>query len=581
MEEGPGDVFGAHEEVVAKLAAFVFSASVGTIVGAQPVRGVEPSGPEAPAFRFVDVAAASGVTTVLHAGRPGKDHLLDSAGSGVAFLDYDGDGRLDIYLVNGWLLDGSKIAERGRNSLYHGRPDGTFEDVTDRAGVGGEGHWGAGVSVADVDADGRPDLFVTSFGPNVLYRNRGDGTFENVAARLGLETPGWNTGAAFFDADADGDLDLYVCSYIDCTLDDVLHATRSLDWKGKEKVAFGPFGLKGAPDHFFRSEGGARFTDAIAAVGLTDRALAFGFMPRAADFDGDDDVDLYVANDSDGNYLYRKDDDGTFQEVGVWSGCALEANGRSQASMGIAVADVAGEGPLDVLVTNFSEDFTTLYRAMGGGLFDDASRETGIGPATYLPMSWGTAFGDFDNDGDLDLVIANGHIYPQIDAHPEILGSYRQKNLLLANDGRDAPQFRDVTASAGSGFQVLESSRGLATGDYDNDGDLDILISNLDAAPTLLRNDSRTGSWSTVMCTIPGGPSPPVGTLITLEAGGRVQRRDIASNESYLSSHDPRAHFGLGTIETVERIDVRWPDGTHSVRENVAARQIVHVVKGE
>ena len=533
------------------------------------------------AFHFVDVAAQSGLTSVLHAGRPGKDHLLDSAGSGVAFLDYDGDGRLDVYLVNAWLLDGSKVVERGRNSLYRGRPDGTFEDVTERAGVGGEGQWGCGVAVADFDADGRPDLFITNFGPNILYRNRGDGTFENVAAKVGLESPAWNTGAAFFDADTDGDLDVYVCSYIDCTWDDVLHAKRTLDWKGKAKVAFGPFGLEGAPDHFFRSEHGTRFTDATVAAGFADRGLAFGFAACAADFDGDDDVDLYVANDSDGNYLYRQEEDGKFKEVGIMSGCSLDGNGRSQASMGVAVADVVGKGPLDVYVTNFSEDFSTLFRAIGGGLFEDASKETGVGPITYMPMSWGTAFGDFDNDGDLDLVEANGHIYPQIDAHPKIMGTYRQKNTLMANDGRSArPQFRDVTSQAGSGFQVLESSRGLATGDYDNDGDLDILISNLDAPPTLLRNDSPGGSWLVVTCVIPKGPSPPIGTRITVKAGGQVQRRDIASNGSFLSCHDSRAHFGLGSIQTVDEVDVRWPDGTHTVKHKIAARTFLTITKG-
>ena len=532
-------------------------------------------------FHFVDVAAEAGLSTVMHAGRPGKDHLLDSAGSGVAFLDYDGDGRLDVYLVNGWLLDGSTVVARGRNSLFRGLPDGTFEDVTDVASVGGEGHWGGGISVADVDADGRPDLFVTNFGPNVLYRNRGDGSFENVAARAGLESPGWNTGAAFFDADDDGDLDLYLAKYIDCTMDDVLHAERTLLWKGKEKVAFGPFGLPGATDRFFRSDGGARFTDVTSASGFDDLAHGFGFVVRAADFDGDEDVDLYVANDSDPNYLYRREGDGAYREVGLWSGCALDAAGRAQASMGLAVGDVVGEGPLDVYVSNFSEDFSTLYRSLGDGLFEDVSEECGVGPVTYLPMSWGTAFGDFDNDGDLDLVEADGHIYPQIDAHPEILGTYKQRNILMENFGRGAtPQFRDVTAEAGPGFGIRECSRGLATGDYDDDGDLDILISNLDAAPTLLRNDSPGGSWLLVACRISGGPTPPIGTRITVKSGGRAQTRDVASSESYLSCHDSRAHFGLGAAEVVEEVDVRWPDGTHAIVRDVRARQILDVVKG-
>jgi len=528
-------------------------------------------------FRFVDVAAEAGVTRVTWAGRPGKDHLLDSAGTGVAFLDYDGDGRLDLYVVNGWRLDGSRIVERGRNALYHGLPGGRFEDVTERAGVGGDGVWGAGVAVADYDADGRPDILVTGFGRNLLYRNRGDGTFEEVAARLGIESPGWNTGAAFFDADGDGDLDLYVASYIDCTLEDVPQAKPILDWKGLEKVAAGPFGFKGAPDHFFRSEGGARFTDATREAGLEDTALGFGFAVRAGDFDGDGDPDLYVANDSDPNYLYRNEGDGTFREVGVWSGCALDANGAAQASMGIAAGDMNGDGLLDLVVTNFSQDFSTLYRGLGQGLFEDASEETGVGPITYLPMSWGVAFADFDNDGDLDLVIANGHIYPQIDRHPEIAGTFRQKNLLLENrDGR----FYDVTARAGPGFEALESSRGLAVGDFDNDGDLDIAFTNLDAPPTLLRNDSPGGSWIEIDCRLPGGGANPIGTTVTIRSGGRVQRRDIASGDSYLSSHDPRPHFGLGAARRVDSIDVRWPDGGHTFRSDVAAGQIVTIVKG-
>ncbi|MGH2688623.1 MAG: CRTAC1 family protein, partial [Actinomycetota bacterium] len=538
--------------------------------------GGPPHGP-ATRFRFVDVAAGAGLTRVTLAGRPGKDHLLDSAGAGAAFLDYDGDGRLDLYLVNGWRLDGSRVVERGRHGLYRGLPGGRFEDVTDRAGVAGEGVWGSGVTVADYDADGRPDLLVTGFGPNVLYRNRGDGGFENVAPRLGLEAPGWNTGAAFFDADADGDLDLYVASYIDCTLEEVLQARPTLDWKGLEKVALGPFGLKGAPDHFFRSEGGWRFSDATAASGLEDRGLGYGFAVRAADYDADGDPDLYVANDSDPNYLYRNDGAGGFRDAGVWSGAALDAGGAAQASMGIAVGDATGDGLLDVFVTNFAEDFSTLYRGLGGGLFEDASEESGVGRGTYMPMSWGASFADFDNDGDLDLVVANGHIYPQIDRHPEIVGRFRQRNLLLENrDGR----FVDVTAQAGPGFAIEESSRGLAIGDYDDDGDPDILVTHLDAPPSLLRNDGRGGSWVEIACEIPGGPAIPIGTTVTLTAGGRTQQRDLASGDSYLSSHDPRLHFGLGEAETVETIEVRWPDGSRTIRRDVPARRLLTIRKG-
>ncbi len=527
--------------------------------------------------RFVDVAAQAGVTRVLEAGRPGKDHLLDSAGSGAAFLDYDRDGLLDIYIVNGWRLDGATVVERGPNALYRGRPDGHFEDVTLAAGVSGEGQWGAGAFAADYDADGWPDILVTNFGPNLLYRNKGDGTFENVARRVGIETPGWNTGAAFFDADGDGDLDLYIASYIAATMDDVRSAKPSLSWKGLEMVAFGPFGLKGAPDHFFRNDGGT-FVDATTAAGLDDRALAFGFAVRALDIDFDGDVDLYVANDSDANYLYRNEGNGTFREIGTWAGCALDEKGAAQASMGIAAGDVTGDGRWDLFVTNFAEDFSTLYAGAAGEVFEDVSRATGIGPMTFRPMSWGTAFADFDNDGDLDLVVANGHIYPQIDKHPELVGTFAQRSLYAENlgDGK-TPLFRDATADAGPGFEMLRSSRGLAAGDYDNDGDLDLVLTNLDAAPRLLRNEGSVNSWLTVVPESRRGAIGPIGTTVTITVGGTKQMRDIASGDSYLSTHDPRPHFGLGAASTVDEVDVRWPDGSHTILKSVPARQMLKI----
>jgi enediyne biosynthesis protein E4 len=538
-------------------------------------------------FRFVDVAPRLGLSRVLEAGRPGKDHLLDSAGAGAAFLDYDKDGRLDVYLANGWRLEGDKVVSRGKNALYHQRADGTFEDVTDTAGVGGEGEWGAGVAVADYDNDGWPDILVTNFGRNVLYRNLGNGRFENVAPRLGIETPGWNTGAAFIDADGDGWLDLYIAQYIDCSMDDVLKAKRTLSWRGLEQVAFGPFGLKGAPDHFFRNVKG-RFVEATDEAGLKDLALGFGFAVRAADFDDDGHPDLYVANDSDPNYLYRNDGTGHFKEMGVPSFSAFDANGAAQASMGLAAGDVDGDGITDLFTTNFSEDFSTLYRGLGHGFFEDVSRASGVGPITYRALSWGTALADLDNDGDLDLVVANGHIYPQIDAHAQLIGTYRQRNLLLENRSvRDdvpggappEPLFRDATPGAGPGFAIERAHRGVAVGDYDNDGRLDILVTALDSPPELLHNEGATGSWLTVVCEDPG-TAVAIGARVTVTAGGRTMARDVASGDSYLSSHDPRLHFGLGKAEKADEVTVRWPDGTKSVRRNVAARQFLVVRKG-
>ena len=581
MEEGRGRLGQAHR------AGPVGALALGLALAALLAAAAEAPTP-AGRFRFVDVAARLGIERVLLAGRPGKDHLLDSAGTGAAFLDFDRDGRLDVYLVNAWRLEGARVVERGKNALYRQRPDGRFEDVTDGAGVGGEGAWGSGVAVADYDNDGWPDILVTNFGRNVLYRNLGNGRFENAAARAGIESPGWNTGAAFFDADADGWLDLYIAQYIDCTLDDVLAARPSLSWRGLELVAFGPFGLKGAPDHFFRNVKG-RFVEATEEAGMKDLALGFGFAVRAADVDDDGDVDVYVANDSDPNYLYRNDGAGRFKEVGVPSFSAFDANGAAQASMGVAMGDADGDGILDMFVTSFSEDFSTLYKGVGGGFFEDVSRASGVGPATFRPLSWGAAFADLDNDGDLDLVVANGHIYPQIDKHPEVIGSYRQRNLLLENRSRrddvppgapPEPLFRDATDQAGPGFQPLRSHRGLAVGDVDNDGRLDLLITALDEPPELLHNEGPAGSWLTVVCEVPGGTAVPIGTRVTVTGGGRSATRDVAAGDSYLGAHDPRLHFGLGKAESAEEVLVRWPDGTRSVRKDVRARQFLVVKKG-
>jgi hypothetical protein len=302
---------------------------------------------------------------------------------------------------------------------------------------------------------------------------------------------------------------------------------------------------------------------------------------RTFDADDDGDVDLYVANDSDGNYLYRNEGRGRFREVGTWAGVALDEKGSAQAGMGLALGDLTNDGERDLFVTNFAEDFSTLYGGLGGGLFDDVSRASGIGPLTYKALSWGAAAVDLDHDTDLDLVVVNGHIYPQVDRHPDFGMTYAQARLLAENrgSGRGAI-FADVTGEAGPGFAVRHSSRGLAAGDYDNDGDVDLLITNLDAPPTLLRNDSRTGSWLIVALEGDRGTPNPVGATVTITAGGKTQRRDIAAGDSFLSTHDPRPHFGLGDAGRVDELAVRWPDGTRTVVKNVKARQILTVKKG-
>ncbi len=508
------------------------------------------------AVRLVDRAAEAGLTAATWCGRPEKPHILESGGTGLALFDYDRDGDLDLYLVNGWRLEGDEVVERGRNLLYRNRGDGAFDDVTGRAGVGDDG-WGTGVAVGDVDGDGEPDLFVSNFGPDVLYRNRGDGSFERLADAPGID--GWSTGAVLFDADGDGDEDLYLGAYIDCTLDEVLTAEPRLDWEGM-KVMFGPFGLEGLGNRFFENLGGGRFEDATGSAGLEDVGLFYSFGVAAADLDGDADLDLYVANDSNPNYVYENLG-GRFREVGLWSGAALDAAGNAQAGMGLALADLDDNGRLDVLVTNFYKDASTLYRNLGDLVFEDVSRPLGVSEPSYWPLSWGTTLSDLDLDGDLELFIANGHIYPQADLAPQAGIGFRQRNTLLELDGG---RFREVGAAAGPGLETTESSRGLAVGDIDGDGDLDLAISNVDAPPTLLRNDSRRrGAW--LMVDAPGA------LRVSVEAAGSVRERHRVVGASYLSAGDPRFHFGLGTAPRIDRLALRALDGGRLVIRDLPA----------
>jgi enediyne biosynthesis protein E4 len=530
-----------------------------------PLAAQRSEGPAPGGFVFVDVAREAGLDRPTWCGRPEKPHILESGGTGLALLDYDGDGDLDLYLVNGWRLEGAAVVERGRNRLYRNRGDGTFEDVSAGSGADDDG-WGTGVGVGDADGDGRPDLFVANFGPDALYLNNGDGTFRRAQDSGAAGVDGWSATPVFFDADGDGDEDLFVSAYIHATLDDVLHAEPTLTWKGLA-VMFGPFGLEGEGNRYFENLGGGRFREATREKGLEDVGLYYSFGAAALDLDGDDDLDLYVANDSNPNYLYRNDGSGRFQDVGLWSGCALDANGQAQAGMGIATGDFDGDGRPDLLVTHFADDSSTLYRNLGDCLFADVSVRYGVHRPTYGPLSWGTCLEDLDLDGRLDLFIANGHIYPQAD-RVEGLG-YAQANQLLAWSG-DA--FRDVSAQAGPGLSVKASSRGLASGDLDGDGDVDLVIANVDAPPTLLRNDSpRRGAWLLI--------DAPGAVRVTVTAAGRTFVRYAVRGGSFASASDPRMHFGLGPVGRAEEVRVRWADGRETVLRDVEVGRVVHVAR--
>jgi hypothetical protein len=445
--------------------------------------------------------------------------------------------------------------------------------VTDRAGVADES-WGCGVCAADYDDDGHVDLYVTNYGPNRLYRNRGDSTFEQVAERAGVADPGWGSGSAFFDADGDGDLDLYVANYIEATMDEVLAARRTITWREKVRVLAGPFGLRGGRDRFYRNQGDGTFRDATDEAGMTDLAESYGLGVLASDLDDDGDVDVYVANDSNPNFLYRNEGDGTFTEVGAWSGAGLSGEGVAQAGMGVDAGDLDGDGREDLFVTNFTQDTCTLYRNEAPLLFADITGPLGLRAVTYDALSWGCAFFDFDLDADLDLVIANGHIYPQVDQAPELNESYRQRPILLRNDdGR----LTDISDSAGPGFQFRASARGLATGDYDDDGDPDLLLTAMDAPPLLLRNDSpKVGHWLKLRVLNRHG-SPAIGAIARLTAGGRSQRRELRSGSSYQSQNALEAHFGLGPSEKVDALEVRWPAGGKTTLRDLSADRTITV----
>jgi hypothetical protein len=551
------------------------TADVPIVADVQPETDAEPPTDTTPLF--VNVAARVGLTQPVYCGNATKEHILESVGSGCALVDIDNDGWLDIFIVNAWTLDDGfprKVATKGRNSLYRNLGQGRFAEISQQAGIGGD-DWGCGVCAADFDKDGLVDLYVTNFGPNRLYRNLGNGTFEDVGERAGVTTPGWSAGAAFFDADGDGWLDLYVAKYIECTMDDVLNARRTNQWRDKVKVMAGPFGMAGGKDRFFHNNRDGTFTDTTDAVGMSDTAESYGLGVIAADLDCDGDVDVYVGNDSNPNFLYRNDGKGTFTEIGGWSGAGVSADGRPQASMGVDAADFDGDGLPDIVTTNFAQDFSTVYKNEGQLFFTDISVALKMKDFTYVQVSWGCAFLDYDLDSRQDLLILNGHIYPQVDAEPSLNESYKQLPTLLRNMGG---KFQNVSRQAGPGLQIPESMRGLAVGDYDNDGRLDLLITAIDVPPLLLHNETTTPChWLTLRLQNRHG-SPAINAVARVTAGGKTQLHEVRSGSTYCSQSTFDLHIGLGNAKEVTKLEIRWPDGTRTVEENVAVDRL-HTIR--
>lgn len=515
---------------------------------------------------YEDYTRQSGLDVFKHrCGTPQKTTIIEVNGSGVGLIDYDNDGWLDIYMLNGSTFAALKGTEPApRAMLFHNNRDGTFTDVTEKAGVANE-RWGFGVAVADFDNDGWPDIYVSNFGKNRLYRNNHNGTFTDIAEQAGVAVGGWSTGATWGDYDRDGRLDLFVPGYVQFDPDHPALAGKngvppsSCEFRGVH-VFCGPLGLVGEKDRLFHNNGDGTFTEVSEKAGVSDPNGAYGWSSVFVDVDDDGWLDLLVANDSVPNFLYRNNHDGTFKDDSYISGLAVNADGRAQASMGIGIGDYNRDGKVDFHLTTFSADYKPLYRNDGDGEFSDVTAGARLLHPTIPFLGWGTGFVDFDNDGLLDIFSVNGHVYVQADG-ADWGTTWAQRPLLFRN--LNGQQFEEVPPATGSGLAVVIPARGAAFGDLFNTGKIDVVINNIDREPTLLRNVVKNANhWITLK--LVGGPKSPsdaIGAKVFVTSGGVRQRADIFSGGSYCSSSDPRVHFGLGSSNRIDKIDIHWPSG--------------------
>jgi hypothetical protein len=553
---------------------------------------------EGPAVVFTDVTASAGLSRALNvSGSPdNKQFLLEEMGCGVALFDYDNDGWLDIFLVNGTSFDPKVRDGHPAGYLFHNNRDGTFTDVTAKAGLAHSG-WGQACCVGDFDNDGFDDLFVTYWGRNVLYHNNGDGTFTDVSEKAGVAGAGnrWGAGCSFLDYDRDGHLDLFVANYVNFDPAKAPRPGQSAYCSYNDiPVPCGPQGFAGGTNILYRNRGDGTFIDVSEASGIAhprgpasmvfvpsnwQSTGSYGMGAVAADFDNDGWPDVYVACDSAPSLLYRNNHDGTFREIAVPAGCALDENGVALSGMGVGVGDFDADGWLDLVRTNFSEQVTSLYRNYGGGAFSDASIKSGLG-ANRKHLGFGVGFFDFDNDGWKDIFIANGHVYSQI-ANRHLHIKYRQPKILYRNLGNG--RFEEVSARAGSAIGAENLGRGCAFGDFDNDGDVDVIVNNLDGPPSLLRNDGgNRNNWIMIKCVGTRSNRSGIGTRVKVTIGGRSQIDEVMSGSSYYSQSDFRLHFGLGGATKVDLVELAWPSGAKETFPDLVANHlfVFHESKG-
>ena len=516
------------------------------------------------AVQFVEVGVQSGLSHRHENGASKEKLLMETFGSGVATFDFDGDGLMDLFFVNGADLAHSRPGPGHR--LYRNLGGMKFADVTAQAGVRGNGSFGTGVTAGDYDNDGKPDLYVTGFGANQLFHNEGGGVFRDVTAQARVAGGGWSSSAGFFDYDRDGDLDLFVVRYLEFDLKDNPYCGFK---KPGYRMYCDPRMFDGAASLLYRNNGDGTFTDVSKAAGIANSA-GKGLGIAIGDIDGDGWPDVYIANDGVRNFLYHNQRNGTFVDIAYGAGVGFDGNGKPQAGMGTEIADYDGDGLPDIFVTNFSDELNTLYRNEGNLSFDDVTLKAGL-QSGLTPLGFGTRLFDYDNDGDLDLHVTNGHVIDNVNLyHPHL--KYAQRDLLYENLGNG--RFKDVSAGAGPAFVIEHVGRGSAVADLDNDGDLDIVISNLGARPFLFRNDSTPqGHWLSLDLDRPDA-------RVELTAGGRTQHRYATSVSSYLSSSDSRLHFGLGQSKQVERIEITWITGSKSILENIGADRVIKVSAG-